>query len=256
MVVAPKHSPQRPVDPLVTDAMPTTAQMLTGYDAELLEAIAEQRSATDVQGTRAQVVNSLAADLTSPSSVRAAYEDALDTNALAEEAIETLLTAGGEMAEAKFSKQYGSIRQMGSARMRREAPWLNPESVAEVLYYLGLMGHRFVGAGQSAHSAVYLPSDVVPWLPRKQAETDPEGLLVQAVPPPPRPRTVVADDSFLDDAGALLGFLTSDSLRLEAGGPNAEDIDRLVLRLQLPFDDTMPEQGVRLALLLHLANRL
>ncbi|MGL4651056.1 MAG: hypothetical protein ACRC1H_16725, partial [Caldilineaceae bacterium] len=51
-------------------------------------------------------------------------------------------------------------------------------------------------------------------------------------------------------------YLTSDTLRLEAGGPNAEDIDRLVLRLQLPFDDTMPEQGVRLALLLHLANRL
>ncbi len=236
--------------------MPTTVQMLTDYPDELLEVIAEQRSASPEGSTHAQMVEALAAELTNPTSVHYAYDDANDENPLVQEAVEALLKAGGEMAESKFSKEFGSIRQMGPAKMKREGPWLNPESVAEVLYYLGLVGRTFRGAGAHAHTVIYLPSDVAPWLPRKQADVVVDGLAIPTLPPPPRSRTINADDSFLEDAGALLGFLTSDSLRLDAGGPNSEDIDRFVQRLQLPFDDTMPEQAVRLALLLHLANRL
>lgn len=236
--------------------MPTTAQMLSEYDAEMLEVIAEQRSASVEGGTRTQMVEALAAELTNPTSVRFAYEDAVDMDPRVKEAVDALIAAEGEIAESKFSKRFGTVRQMGPAKMRREMPWLSPESVAEVLYYLGLLGKTFRGAGQGAHTVVYLPSDIQPWI-GDRTPTVVEGdfpLKPRAAPPPSR--TINADDSFLADVGTLLGFLNSDTLRLEASGPNAKDVDRLVQRLQLPFDDSMPEQSVRLALLLHLANRL
>jgi hypothetical protein len=236
--------------------MATTAQMLADYDVELLEVIAEQRSASVEGGSRVQVIDALAAELTSPASVQSAYEDATDIHALAREAVEALLEAGGEMAEARFSKRFGSIRQMGPAKMRREAPWLHPESVAEVLFYLGLIGKTFRGAGQSAHTVIFLPSDIQAWIGEKKTVAVTSDFPLAPRQTPPSARAVYADDSFLEDAGSLLGFLSSDTLRLGAGGPNAEDIDRFVQRLQLPFDSTMPEQEVRLALLLHLANRL
>ena len=76
------------------------------------------------------------------------------------------------------------------------------------------------------------------------------------MPPPPASRTLLADDSFLEDMGTFLGFLHREQLRLTAKGPNAEDIDRFVQRLQIPFTGDLPELNTRLALLLHLANRL
>ena len=41
-----------------------------------------------------------------------------------------------------------------------------------------------------------------------------------------------ADDSFLEDAGSLIGFLHTDTLRLTGEGrPNQEDLDRFMQRL-------------------------
>lgn len=48
----------------------------------------------------------------------------------------------------------------------------------------------------------------------------------------------------------------SEQLRLTAAGPNPEDVDRLVQRFQIPFDDKVPDLNEPLALLLHVANRL
>jgi hypothetical protein len=56
--------------------------------------------------------------------------------------------------------------------------------------------------------------------------------------------------------GSLLGFLHTERLRLSAKGPHPEDIDRLVQRLQMPFSGDDAVLNTRLALLLHLANRL
>ncbi len=82
------------------------------------------------------------------------------------------------------------------------------------------------------------------------------GLPVKPVAPPPAARQMLADDSFLLDAGTLLGFVYSERLRLTASGPHPDDVDRLVGRLRLPYSSDMPDLNIRLALLLHLANRL
>ncbi|OUC05047.1 hypothetical protein RY27_29645, partial [Litorilinea aerophila] len=146
--------------------MPTTTQMLANYPDILLYALAELRGALlDAAETREQKIELLAAQVTDPTSVQMAYEEVVEYAAESKEAIETLLKESGEMVEAQFCRQYGSIRQMGPAKLEREMPWLYPQNVAELLYYYGLIGRGFKGTGQNAHTIIYVPSDVVPWLP-------------------------------------------------------------------------------------------
>ncbi len=237
--------------------MPTTSQMLAEYPDILLQVLAELRGAyLDGADTHEQAVDLLAAQITDPTSVQFAYQEVVDMADPAKGAIETLLKEGGEMIEAQFSREFGSIRQMGPAKLERESPWLYPESISELLYYYGLVGRGFKGAGKNAHTIIYLPNDVTPWLPHPQNPVLASGLAIQPVSPPSAARTLPADDSFLEDMGALLGFLHADQLRLTAKGPNPEDIDRFVQRLQIPFSGDEPELNTRLAFLLHLANRL
>lgn len=237
--------------------MPTTAQMLADLPEVLLEVIAELRNADLLaEGSRTTIVARLAEELTNPTSVQFAWQEAVDTDARSEAALEMLAAAGGELPETQFTREFGSIRQMGPGKLQRETPWLFPEGVAEVLHYLGLLGLGFTGVGKDAKSIVYVPSDALPWLPRPSMPLAEGALAIQPAAPPPRSRTILCDDSFLEDAGTLIGFLYSDQLHITGSGPNAEDIDRLVQRLQYPFDDSTPDQSVRLALMLHLANRL
>jgi hypothetical protein len=242
------------LDPVL---MPTTSQMLVDYPDLLLQVLAELRGAfLDGADTREQAIELLAAQITDPTSVQFAYQEVIDMADGAKGAVETLLREQGEMTEAQFSREFGSIRQMGPAKLERETPWLYPESTAELLYYYGLLGRGFKGVGQRAQTIVYLPSDVMPWLPHPQNPALANTLSIQPVPPPPVARLLPGEDSLLEDMGSLLGFLHTDRLRITARGPHPEDIDRLVQRLQLPFGDDTPELNTRLALLLHLANRL
>jgi hypothetical protein len=231
--------------------------MLIDYPNILLQVLAELRNAfIDSVESREQVIKLLADQVTDPTSVQMAYQEVNDLAEDAGRAVELLLKEGGELVEAQFSREFGSIRQMGPAKLERESPWLYPENVAEVLYYYGLIGRGFKGAGKSAHTVIYLPSDVVPWLPHPQNPALANGLNVRPVSPPPAARILPADSSFLQDMGTLLGFVHTERLRVTAKGPHPEDIDRLVQRLQLPFASDDPLLNTRLALLLHLANRL
>lgn len=237
--------------------MATTSQMLADYPDILLQVLAELRNAfLDGAESREQAIELLAAQITDPTSVQFAFQEVVDMTDGAQKALELLLRENGELAEAQFAREFGSIRQMGPAKLERETPWLYPESVAELLYYYGLIGRGFKGMGQKAHTIVYLPSDITPWLPHPQNPALQSSLAIQPVPPPPPSRMMAADDSFLEDLGTLLGFLHTERLRLTAKGPHPDDIDQFVQRLQFPFGNDLPELNTRLALLLHLANRL
>jgi hypothetical protein len=231
--------------------------MLLDYPDIVLESLAELRNAfLESAETREQRIELLAAQITDPTSVQMAYEEVLDEAPESRDAIEALLKEGGELAEAQFSRQFGGIRQMGPAKLARETPWEFPESVAERLYYYGFIGRSFKGIGQQAHTVIYIPSDITPWLPQPENPALEAGLPVRPVLPPPAARVQYADDSLLEDIGTLLGFLRTEPLRLTPAGPHPEDIDRFVQRLQVPFMEDDPYLNVRLALLLHLAKRL
>lgn len=247
--------------------MPQTSQMLTEYPEIHLHVIAELRGAfLDGEKNVRAMVDSLGAQITEPTSVLMAFQEITDSYPEARPALDLLLAEGGEVREAQFSREYGSVRQMGPARLEREQPWNTPESVAELLYYYGLIGRTFAGAGQNAHTVIYIPSDILPWLPQPKTAEGEQGLAMTPVPPPPSARMLRLEDAFLEDIGTLLGFLHTEGLRLqEDGTPNPHDIDQLMLRLQTANGYVSPFIGppgsadiveVRVALLLHLAKRL
>lgn len=246
--------------------MPTTAQMLRTYPQPVLAAIAELRNAIlDGSEKPDQLLELLAAQLTDPESVQSAFDEVAEATPNAQKAIESLLRNGGEMATPQFTREYGSIRQMGTAKLERDRPWEMPESIAELLYYHGLIGSGFEGVGPSARNIVFIPSDVSPWLPAPETAAVEQGLAVRPVAPPPPSCLLLTDDSFLEDAGSLIGFLHSDVLHLTPdGAKHAEDVQRFLQRLQIPFGQaedgedslTRTYMEIRLDLLLHLAKRL
>ncbi len=247
--------------------MPHTNQMLADYPDILLHVIAELRGAFLAgDESRWATIDSLGGQITEPTSVLMAFEDVTDFHPQAKPALDLLLAEGGELREAQFSREFGSIRQMGPAKLEREQPWHAPESVAELLFYYGLVGRGFKGAGQNAHTIVYIPSDILPWLPQPTTADGEGGLPAIPAPPPPAGRMLLAEDAFLEDAGTLLGFLHTEGLRLHTDGtPESDDISRLLMRLQsangfvspfAPADAVAHFEETRVALLLHLANRL
>ncbi len=165
--------------------MPTTSQMITDYPDILLQVLAEMRGAfLDVAENRREAVDLLASQLTEPTSVLMAYQEATDFHPQAKDAFDTLLEANGELGEAQFMRDFGGIRQMGPAKLERETPWFHPESVAEMLYYYGLLGRGYKGAGRDAQTVIYIPSDVLPWLPQPVKPALEGGLPVVPVPAP------------------------------------------------------------------------
>ena len=260
--------------------MPTTGQMFDDYPDILLQVIAELRGAfLDAADNRREAIDLLALQLSDPTSVLMAYQEVVDFHPQAQAALDALLAEGGELAEAQFSREFGSVRQMGPAKLEREQPWHTPESVAELLYYYGLLGRGFKGAGQNAHTFVYIPKDVLPWLPKPASSEEGKGLAVAPVPAPPPARMLVDEGAFLEDIGSILGFLHTEGLRMTDRGPHPDDTSLLAERLQTTGgfvavnagpetgQETGPGTGqetgdgqrpedVRLALLLHLVNRL
>ena len=247
--------------------MPQTSQMIADYPEILLHVIAELRGAfLNGENNKRAMIDSLVGQITDPTSVLMALQEITESSPDARSALDLLLAEGGELREAKFSRQFGGIRQMGPAKLEREQPWHTPESVAELLYYYGLIGRGFKGAGQGAHTVIYVPSDVLPWLPQPKSADGEQGLAVTPVPPPPTSRMLRLDDALLEDTGTLLGFLHTEGLRLQTNGaPDTEDVDRLMVRLYSAHgyvsplatsDESTNLAELRLGLLLHAAKRL
>jgi hypothetical protein len=62
----------------------------------------------------------------------------------AKTALQALWENDGIMPWAQFSRSYGEVREMGSARRDRERPDLNPVSPIEMLWYRALIGRHFL----------------------------------------------------------------------------------------------------------------
>ena len=168
--------------------MPQTNQMIAEYPEILLHVIAELRGAfLDGERNLRTMIDSLGSQITDPTSVLIAFQEITDSYPEAKPALDLLLAEGGELREAQFTREFGGIRQMGPSRLEREQPWNTPESIAELLFYYGMIGRGFKGAGQNAHTIVYIPSDIIPWLPRPATVDGEQGTGRSSDPAPPRP---------------------------------------------------------------------
>src|SRR5690606_25543998 len=81
-------------------------------------------------------------------------------------ALQTLVSAPEhKMPEAQFSRFFGEIRQMGPGRRDREKPHLHPASIAETLYFRGLLAVAYDQAKTGGQRFAYVPPDLAAVMP-------------------------------------------------------------------------------------------
>jgi hypothetical protein len=132
-------------------------------------------------------------------------------------AMQMITGSGGKMPKAMFARVFGDIRKMGAAQIEREKPLENPATIAEGLYYRGLIAEAFEQADTGPRVVVYVPDDLARALPMRKtsySNLKDEVAPTQVVDDTPiiEPLTDVgqiqqADTSIVDDMTTLLAYL-------------------------------------------------
>ncbi len=150
-------------------------------------------------------------------------------------AMQMLISVKGKMPEAKFERVFGAIRRMGAAAIQREQPHKNPETVAEGLYYRGLIGKSFENADTGPRTIIYIPDDLVKILPTHKTSYDTlDDDEVQGVDYPAEEVAALdpleevsgvrqADTSIVDDLTTLLAYLQLTSPLLQSDSLDSRD---------------------------------
>ncbi|MCE7947904.1 MAG: hypothetical protein DYG88_10795 [Chloroflexi bacterium CFX4] len=178
--------------------MQTLAQTLAEYEIELLRVIANRWDVELPRDARraAQTLGKAMLNREKAAEIWARLSDEQRG------ALQTLLASPEhKMLAPLFKRLHGEVRPMGGDKLVREKPHLAPASLAEALYYLGLIAY---GGGQAF---VYVPSDLAPLLPTEKTGYDlsapPQRTeALASVPEPQGIRT--ADTSFVDDLTTFL----------------------------------------------------
>lgn len=125
----------------------------------------------------------------------------------AQAALNTLVESRGRMDWPRFSRLFGTIREMGAGRRDRERPDLQPSSAAESLWYHGLVGRIFIDSASGPKEVIYIPDDLLVLLPDRSAGTSaPLGRRATAGE---HAYEIKANDWILDDVCTLLAWIRS-----------------------------------------------
>lgn len=173
--------------------MPVLKTLLSDFDLDFLSRIARvwriEISQRDVNSAEAD----LCAGMLEPGNL-----DEVITRLPkdSQKAWKTLLSRGGHMPWAAFSREYGDIRAIGPARRERENPDQSPISISENLWYSGLVGKAFLKFSEVPEEYIYIPEE---FMPSGLQGNKPEGSITihPAVDQKPR-KTQRADSSILD----------------------------------------------------------
>ncbi|MBK7452870.1 MAG: hypothetical protein IPJ46_03870 [Anaerolineales bacterium] len=128
----------------------------------------------------------------------------------ARSALTVLLESNGKMEWAAFARKFGEIREMGEARRDRERPHLKPISIAENLFYRGVLAKAFFDTEKGAQEFVYVPEDLFEIIEEVTKEerggksTEPLG---RPATPVEKAFEIPGSDHILDDATTLLAAL-------------------------------------------------
>lgn len=179
--------------------MPGLVQSLQGADLSYLRIVAEQwklaLQTSDARGALQQ----LEAEL--PGAIAASWAQLPET---AQHAITALSAADGRLPWGQFTRQFGSLREMGEARRDKDQPHLHPTSTTEVLWYRGLIGRAFFDTPDGLGEFAYLPDEVQAVLSAAHPVEQPFG---RPARPEERANITAVNDRILDQACTLLAGL-------------------------------------------------
>ncbi len=192
---------------------------LHDFDPGMLPALAEVWGVEGKSLTSDQLIRQLQQKMLTPTSLEAAW-DKLDEPERA--ALQLLVSsAQSRMKAGQFERFYGEIRKLGRAQIARDKPHVQGQSLAETLYYRGLIGEGFDKAGDNLIGFVYVPTDLIEALPLHRTSYEeltapPEDValprigLIEGVD-----EVHPADTSIVDDMTTLLAWMQMNRAELE-----------------------------------------
>ncbi len=218
----------------------------------VLRGIAQNQGLLIEAESHADFVAALAAQMQMPVHVHAVIA-ALP--APAQSALQHLLAAGNRLPVAVFQRRFGEIRRFGGGRLQQERPWAAPASVAETLWYHGLILRGFDETPAGLAEFFAISTDLLPHLP--PLIPAPAALALAPVVAP----AAVQDqgERFLEDLGSLLIYVQGRKVWLDSRGRwRPPDLAALSRQWLLPpaQPDRPLHPGDRPALLFHCAHSL
>ena len=226
--------------------MRTLRQCLFDCDLALLRVISEQWGIELPTNRHDDAVDTLTARLSDKSAQADIWSSLPDAD---RQALLALLSIGGTLPAGTFERNFGEIRLMGPGRLERECPWESPASVAESLWYRGLIFKAFDQGPGEMQGVVFVPQEFhfgqveatpgrVAMAPLKPLGNAPPGAMRQA------------GAQLADDLCSFLAYVHATPVHVGPGEVLPER-HRLALGRQL-----LDGNPLRLDLLTHLAARL
>lgn len=221
--------------------MRTLRQCLFDNDLALLRVIAAQWNVELPTNRHDDAVGVLTLHL-SDQAAQAEFWSALPE--AERQALSIMMTVSGLMPTGAFTRRFGDIRPIGPGRLERERPWELPVSVAEALWYRGLVFKAFDQGPGGMQEVVFVPQELQNMI--EAGEILQENLT--PVSPPQLQRQALAQ--LADDMCSLLAYIHAAPVNTTPGQP-LPDLHRQRFSHQLRVQD-----APRLDLLAHLAAQL
>ncbi|MBN1231596.1 MAG: hypothetical protein JXA19_07030 [Anaerolineales bacterium] len=83
----------------------------------------------------------------------------------AKEALRDLVENKGKLPISTFEHRYGKIRNVGVARLVRDKPYKNPESISEELWYRGMIVKDTIEVNQGLDEYIFFPKEIMAIIP-------------------------------------------------------------------------------------------
>jgi hypothetical protein len=228
-------------------------QCLIDCDMAMLRAIAKRRGIELTSNRQREVVEWLGEVLAQPESIANILEGLKPQE---REALESLVSDGGRKKLHLFVRQHGEIRAFGPGSLERERPWEDPVSVAEGLWYAGLIYRDFDEVEGQSSEFIFVPQDLLSLLPG--VDRKPPAFVVETASTPLAIRE--GDLALVQDTCAFLSYLQNEEVKpLKDGSLARRDIERVNKRFLAEEDLAeicQEEEPERLAFLHHLCQRL
>lgn len=137
--------------------MPGLSRLLNDREADLLKDLA-QSWGVDIPNDQAELKFLLRNTMSDPNSI----EEMLETlPAPVKHAMDRLAATAGKMPWTSFTREFGDIRPMGAGRREREQPSHHPQSIAEILWYRGLIDRAFFDEKPEAREYAWIPDEIL-----------------------------------------------------------------------------------------------